>query len=293
MIKFHQLWLAVVLTLFSFPFAAASAASPGTDRSPLDFMTGDECLFCHRGIVGLNWQDNSHNLTVRAVQMTTDRNQSPEGAEFILGAREARHWLKSTKKYGLLAVRTAEGLWDDKKFGTSCAGCHSSGVDPMTGAYAAVSLDCFVCHGDTKLNHSSNPGIVPLSPRREDKAIEIISICGSCHLRGGHSRSTGRPWPKGYLAGEDLLNDYEYDFSNKALRALSLADRHVAQNVKDVAFKGRDKVTCVSCHSIHGMSKQAHKILPKTKLCYSCHIRGKKLSQRHVMTRFNSVCEIK
>src|SRR5437868_13471923 len=33
-----------------------------------EFVTGDECLFCHRLDVGPTWKDNRHNRTVRDVE---------------------------------------------------------------------------------------------------------------------------------------------------------------------------------------------------------------------------------
>jgi predicted CXXCH cytochrome family protein len=176
-------------------------------------------------------------------------------------------------------------------FGTSCAGCHASGVDPETGVFAAVSLDGFVCHGDVTLEHTNDPARVHLSPRRDDDPLMVVSICGQCHLRGGRSRSTGRPWPSGFVAGDALFDDFEFDFSEEALAALSIADRHVAENVRDVALRGRTAVTCLSCHSIHGESSRGHRHVEETDLCFTCHARGERRSQRVPMTRSSPVCD--
>jgi len=284
------LWMSWVLVSFHAPLSSGPPAAEAPVRSAMDFMTGGECLFCHRGNIGSAWQNNAHNRTVREAATARGTSEAPAGAEFALGARKARRWLRTTESYGVLAMRTADGRWDDSAFKNSCAGCHASGVDPRTGAFATVSLDCFVCHGDIKLEHANDPGSVHLSPRRADKALVVISICGSCHLRGGLSQSTGRPWPRAFVAGDTLLDDFQFDFSDKALEALSLADRHVAQNVRDVALRGQTGVTCLSCHSIHRGSSRAHRRVRKAELCFTCHIRGERRSRLRALTRSSAVC---
>jgi len=273
------------------PAPPAADASISARRRAPEFLSGDECLFCHREKVGAGWAGNLHNRTVHDIGVVA-REGVPAPAEFALGAREVKYWLRTTADYGVLAIRTAAGAWDEEVFATSCAGCHASGVHPETGAFVAVSLDCFVCHGDVTLEHTNDPGRALLSPRREVDPLVVTSICGQCHLRGGRSRSTGRAWPSGFIAGDALFDDFEFDFSDGALTALSVADRHVAENVRDVALEGRTGVTCLSCHSIHGESSQAHRQVEETDLCFTCHVRGERRSQRPAFTTSNSVCDM-
>ncbi len=277
--------------------APVSVAEPleapaGPVRHVTEFMTGDECLFCHREKVGRGWDSSTHNLTVHDAGLLERDGEPPPGAELALGARQPRHWLRTTDRYGILAIRTAAGTWDESVFGDSCAGCHASGVDPATGAFAATSLDCFVCHGDVALEHTTEPALVHLSRWRDDDPAVVVSICGQCHLRGGRSRTTGRPWPRGFVAGDALLDDFEFDFSDGALAALSVADRHVAENVRDVILRGRTAVTCLSCHTIHGDPNPSHHRLEETEACFTCHVRGEGPSSRHPLTRSSPVCEL-
>lgn len=275
------------------PAPLAERTAPAAPRrAASELMTGDECLFCHRGAIATAWEGNLHNRTVHDVGVAPADVEAPHGAELGLGAREPKHWLRTTQRYGVLALRTASGRWDEDVFGASCAGCHASGVDPGTGAFAAVSLDCFVCHGDVTLEHTNDPARARLSPRRSGGALELASICGQCHLRGGRSRSTGLPWPSGFIAGDTLLDDFEFDFSDGALAALSLADRHIAENVRDIALRKQAEVTCLSCHSIHGESSRKHRNVLETELCFTCHVRGERRSRHGALMRSNPTCDV-
>jgi len=42
-------------------------------KLPVEFMSGDECLFCHRNDVGPTWASNRHGRTIR----TADRDAAP------------------------------------------------------------------------------------------------------------------------------------------------------------------------------------------------------------------------
>src|SRR5579863_5149208 len=47
---------------------AASARNDHVGKPLPDYMTGDQCLFCHRNVVGPTWQTEPHAWTIR----TTD-----------------------------------------------------------------------------------------------------------------------------------------------------------------------------------------------------------------------------
>ncbi len=59
-----------------------------------DYMTGDECLFCHRDI-GNNWQESAHQLTIRpaipddlamqVLRQHPDTSEFADAVEFLLG----------------------------------------------------------------------------------------------------------------------------------------------------------------------------------------------------------------
>ena len=275
-------------------------AAWGSDHvgKPLpEFVSGDECLFCHRTDVGPNWPKNHHNQTIRepeadSVGMGELKKSFAEPAghvKFVMGGiQEQQRCLKPSAEYGKLElfsakwdpahagkaarlVDTDHPHWDAKKFAEGCAGCHASAVDAKTRAFAAVSLDCFVCHGDVDVKHSKDPALVILAKKRHDPARVVTSICAQCHMRTGKSRSTGLPYPNSFVAGDNLFRDYEVDFSADRLKELNPGDRHVLENVRDVVLLGKEEVTCLSCHNVHKQSSRKHRLEAESEACLTCH----------------------
>jgi hypothetical protein len=262
-----------------------------------EYTTGDECLFCHRGKVGSTWSANRHNRTIRPL----DPESPAAGAlkqplakdfagavKFVLGDRQRQRYLKPAKEYGKLdllsiawvpprdgkpgrLVSAERPHWNETQFGDSCAGCHTTAVDPQQKAFSALALDCFVCHGSVPAEHTKKPELAYLSPKRRGEARVVTSICAQCHVRTGTSKDTGRPYPTNFVAGDNLFRDFQVDFSDAALKALSAADRHVLENVRDVVVFGREAVTCLSCHDVHGQSSKKHHRVARGGDCLTCH----------------------
>jgi hypothetical protein len=262
-----------------------------------EFVTGDECLFCHRKDVGASWNENRHQRTVREISRepamldALRRNSAFGGAAreitHVLGDRRRLRFLKATGRYGELALLSAQWApptarspgtwlhaehvrWDTRQFGATCAGCHATAVD-ASGTFAAISLDCYVCHGVPAAGHTEDGRQVLLARPRRDPARVVASICGQCHVRTGKSRSTGRPFADNFVPGDNLFRDLAVDWSPAALAALNPADGHVVQNVRDVVVAGRNDVTCLSCHDVHSQTTERHRTVLPGDLCLHCH----------------------
>src|SRR5205809_1107309 len=82
-------------------------------------------------------------------------------------------------------------------------GGHASGVDSVKQTFAAISLDCFVCHGEVPDKHTTQGSLALLSPQRRESAVVVTSICAQCHLRTGESKSSGLPYPTNFVAGDN------------------------------------------------------------------------------------------
>jgi hypothetical protein len=263
-----------------------------------EFTSGDECLFCHRADVGPGWGANRHGRTVRRVDAAPAAvaalRAAPElkglagEVEFVLGADNRQRFLKPGKEQGRLELLSAEWVpprkgdagkllaadrphWDARKFGDGCAGCHATGVDGAARTFAAVSLDCFACHGEVAEKHAKDPRLVFLSPRRNDPARVLTSICAQCHVRTGTARSTGLPYPNNFVAGDNLFRDFKMDLSEEAIRRLNPGDAHVVANVRDVVLLGKEDVTCLTCHDVHKQSAKKHHGVEDGDSCLHCH----------------------
>ncbi len=257
------------------------------------YVTGDECLFCHRD-VGPAWGQNRHQLTIRqaapddvslaALRELPGGDSFADETQFMLGAERVTRFLKKSKEYGKLDLLSAafsrrEGqlknddspAWQTSAFADRCAGCHATAVENKSQAFAAISLDCFTCHGDVPLEHTKDVSRVLLSSKTTE-ARKVISICGQCHLRGGKSKSTRKPYPNTFVAGDNLFRDFEVDFSDAAFAAAPAIDQHIYLNARDVAVLGHSETTCLNCHDVHGQSTAKHQDLNDAAICSTCHV---------------------
>jgi hypothetical protein len=261
-----------------------------------EFVTGDECLFCHRMDVGPSWPKNRHNLTLRkpdadspalaALKKAPALKGEADKVEYVLGSSNRLRFLKPAEGYGKLELLSVSwGLegkdgklidvdrphWDAKKFGEGCAGCHASGVDAKTHAFSALSIECYTCHGEVPANHTKDTSLVFFGKKRKDEARVVTSICAQCHVRTGKSRSSGLPYANHFVAGDNLFRDFQVDLSPEKIKEQNPADRHVLDNVRDVVLLGKEEITCLSCHNVHGQSSKKHHKVAAGDSCLHCH----------------------
>jgi hypothetical protein len=296
------------------PLDPAAWGSDHVGKVLPNLVTGDECLFCHRD-VGPSWGDNRHNLTMRPatpesaalglLRSSPGFTDAADQVELLLGSERRVRFLKRADAYGKLEMLTTafspdergEGhlvdasdlQWDAAAFADRCSGCHATAVDSETQAFAAVSLDCATCHGDVPLAHANDVALVHLSEKNR-AARDVVSICGQCHLRGGTSRSTGRPYPNQFVAGDNLFRDYQVEWDMAAIERMSPGDRHVFRNIRDVALLGKLDVTCLSCHQVHEQSTAQHQELRRASLCVTCHFGNQVAPTLGRMKAHNDVC---
>lgn len=232
----------------------AGALEPGDAdaraKAIADYPTGDSCLFCHRNEIGSTWLENSHAWTVRPVGEPPAVSPLPADATHVIG----REHFRSLKQngYGKFALRTlGDTSWQTSVFEKQCAGCHTTAVNPQTGEFSGIGLDCYSCHGNVPEDHATKKGTALLSRTRPNADREVISICGSCHLRGGRSKSSGRPYPHAFVAGDDLFQDFAVDLKRDTHAQVDDSDSHVYLKTRAVMRGGSDK-SCVDCHRIHG-----------------------------------------
>ena len=263
-----------------------------------DYVHGDECLFCHRNDIGPGWQKNAHGITIRQgedapefqAMVKAQPGLSPVAAqiEYFMGSRHRVRFLKK-EGYGKFALLSTQAVldrgghasrwidlanpsWDANSFAVSCAGCHTTAVDSKTHAFSAFGLDCYTCHGNVNLEHTGDTSLIFLSKKSKKDPKAIESTCASCHLRlAATSRSTGLPYPNNFVPGDNLFQDYQVDFSKADDPGLNPGDRHILQNVRDVAVNGQDFPTCLTCHQVHANSSEKHHRAPQSPMCFDCH----------------------
>lgn len=235
------------------------------------YVTGDECLFCHRVKVADTWQQNPHARTVHPRHEDDEAGKNlPPDAAYVLGAHAPYRGLKEDG-YGKYDLLSRDGKsWDPEIFARRCAGCHTTAVDPKAHTFSASSLDCYTCHGVVPQNHPNDTSLVWFSTKHTRDPKQIVSICGQCHLRGGKSKSSGLPYANNFVAGDDLSHDFQVDFSKAGDASLNPGDRHIYRNARDVVL-GASDVTCVNCHKVHDRSTHKHRLVLTGPICLDCH----------------------
>jgi predicted CXXCH cytochrome family protein len=260
----HGAWLASVWVL-------RIAAQDHAGQPVPKYVTGDECLFCHRVKVADTWQQNPHARTIhpRDTDDAGTKNLS-EDAEYVLGAHPPHRGLKE-HGYGKFDLLSGDGkTWDGEIFALRCAGCHTTAVDPKAHTFSTSSLDCYTCHGVVPQNHPNDISLVWFSTKHSRDPKQIVSICAQCHLRQGTSKSSGLPYPNNFVAGDDLLHDFQVDFVRADDSHLNPGDRHIYRNARDVVVNG-GKDTCLSCHNVHADSTRKHRLVLTGEICLDCH----------------------
>ena len=248
--------------LLSFGLRAQSHAGQPVPR----YVTGDECLFCHRVQVADTWEQNPHARTVHP----RESEDFPKDVEFVLGAHAPNRGLKPDG-YGKFDLLSADKkTWDKQAFAERCAGCHTTAVDPRTHAFSTSSLDCYACHGVVPENHPNDTSLVWFSKKHAKDPKQITSICAQCHLRDGKSKLNGLPYANNFVAGDNLFDDFQVNLAEAGDASLSPGDRHIVRNVREVLKDGSD-VTCITCHKIHDNTSAKHRFVLSGPICLDCH----------------------
>jgi hypothetical protein len=269
-----------------------------------EFYGGDECLFCHRFTVGQVWQKDSHFRSVRGkfkdgkdspeiVFLQSDKNGKKAIGQFdlILGFKRMIRLLSRNDEggfdltpHGILKPGTEEQRYFDSRWGhgyvggsftINCIGCHMTGVDQAKGLPFESFVGCEPCHGPHHPAHTNGTTVFMRFAKKAKETPQMIaSTCGSCHLRGGESKSTGRPYPNNFISGDNLFKDFNFDFGkadNPKLNPPNLMDMHIQRNIRDIVVNGQTDLTCLSCHKMHPSDTLTHRRRARTDYCFVCH----------------------
>ena len=287
-----------ILILMSGQAAEPSESTSHVNRDLPDYVTGDECLFCHRNDIGRGWKVNAHQLTLRpliaapeiskTLNSNADLKPYSRQVQFVLGQKTQVRLLKKSTAYGQLDLLTAvlapslddsEALqvnnespfhWDGNTFSQNCVGCHTTAVDSRTQAFSATSIDCYACHGVVDLEHTNDPSLVHLTKKRPHSSRLIGETCGQCHIRSGRSKASGLPYANNYVIGDDLFADFQVDFDHLTIEAMPPRERHILANIKEGRMN-ESAETCLSCHNVHRSSGRKHRRIKKSNYCFICH----------------------
>lgn len=157
--------------------------------------------------------------------------------------------------------------WEAQGKPQECLGCHTTGFDSATGAYAAAGVTCAACHEPVASNH-------PLAPAFMSRSAEL---CGQCH------RDTQFEWQNSRHGESDLtcINCHDpHATMIKAKDTSSLcADCH---GTRVAAFAhsnhAEEGLTCTDCHITEtgappgmGNAQHSHSFDVNLNTCTKCH----------------------
>ena len=153
----------------------------------------------------------------RALQNRDELRDYAGAVTALLGTGTHQRFLKVGDQFGqmdLLSVKwssdtnDADGRltlqqdphWDVARFGSNCAGCHATGLEASTRQFKAMSLDCYVCHGDPSDDHTEHAALVWLSPQGFERSVGRLRELAD---------EAGRPGPEPMLLAFAAIGDDE------------------------------------------------------------------------------------
>jgi len=133
---------------------------------------------------------------------------------YVLGSRNVQRFI--SRKGDSLVVRTPIWLirgkqwnlsyWREMDWMKSCAGCHTTGLNPFLGRYVAEGIACEACHGPGRAHALSGRPSDIVNPGKLTESRRAM-ICMSCHTTG-HDPTGEFRFPVGYVPGADLRKYY-------------------------------------------------------------------------------------
>jgi len=142
---------------------------------------------------------------------------------------------------------------------------HVTGYSAATKTWKDKGVTCEACHGPGSAHMMAKDKTATIiDPAALKTAGQQISVCGRCH---GQYTIGGQKVALNYKFGQDLLATDGFTLAEVKAGA---AMQEMNEVVASTHFaKG---VTCVSCHSSHTATPQAHQLKkPVNELCLSCH----------------------
>jgi len=277
--------------------AAATGDSPAGPVSQASVSPGfagsASCQECHQEIHA-EWAKSSHATTVRPAEFS-DEEQVESFIECsdmffnqVLGDRHhvrflledgdadwgAGRWLALPCGWDVHEKEVTlhhPDDWQDLPFESGCAACHVTGFRAQDHGFLEFGVGCEECHGPGQ-EHVNTEMFDDVYSFADRSAAEEVTVCASCHLQGGLSRSTGLKLPPHYQPGGSLFDDYEFDWSQLEQDGGALVlDAHQKLIIQAATQGGDGELRCTSCHSLHGLKHEKHQDLPKQDFCLLCH----------------------
>lgn len=306
----------LILVILSIGTKMPSYAQDDDDVTP-EYVGTRECLSCHRNLrdhqnsrhaLALQSNDGEANvilgdfsqesefLQIQFPDEAEPRPLTPDDIAFAIGSgRYVQRYVYTTTDggYRVLPVEwnsvdqqwqpfgeSEDWLSETNNWTTTCAGCHTTGLDVAQNSWLDDGVQCETCHGpgSTHVEIADEAGTRP-----SDTELEAITgaiqrgtdpqICGQCHSQG--SGADGLPFPTAYRLGEDLLTDGQFSLVGANDSAHWWATGHAKQTnmqfnewvvsahadaLTDLQGSPQADDSCLSCHSADAWLNQYREV---------------------------------
>ena len=164
--------------------------------------------------------------------------------------------------------------------GPLCDGCHSVNYNIETKAVTEWNVGCEKCHGPGR-EHVNKPTRTNIVNPARLNYVQANNVCIQCHSQGQPLENPiqGKyyDWPVGFHVGLDLktfwkLEEHKLGETTFTHFADGTAHKNRMQGndfVTSVMYTHR--VTCFSCHDVHGTANNADLSKPANVICLGCH----------------------
>lgn len=239
--KFLALIFVSIGLVMIFGFAMASEDAPTVVLNDgllppdgAEYVGSDTCFQCH----STQYRDNQNTIHPYMVQPVSEEALVAdfsvgedvrtledgtvielEDVDFLMGNKYRQRPMMINEEGRIIVLplqwNIADAEWVTGSEGDwlkSCAGCHSTGFDPVTEEYSELGAQCEACHGPASVHvemaQSLPEGFDPSGDDvyavREAIVASVDSrICGQCHNRGTDA-SGEHGYPVGYVVGGEF-----------------------------------------------------------------------------------------
>ena len=293
--RFPLLLVAALAAAGCRPAPEPVAETPPYDPAQHEYAGSEACMHCHVEAFQ-TWKASSHATTVRPAEFADEELLETfiecSGMWFthVLGDRHHVRFLVEDEEVAwgegrVLALPCGWDVhektvtshhpdsWRDKPWESYCAGCHVTGFRAEDHGFLEYGVGCEECHGPAQ-EHANTAVPWGVLSFTDSSAEQEVTVCASCHLQGGESKSTGLKLAPAYRAGGELFDDYEFDWASldaPPAEDAKILDLHQKINVRDVVVRGDDSLRCTTCHTVHDQKHEKHRELPRQDYCLLCH----------------------
>lgn len=294
--------LAILVSLILISTASADDASePDKEGLQSKYVGSATCARCHANTYATFSQTWHPNMLRRAddTNVLGDfDNQDPDlvftrdEVQWVLGGQYKQRYL--TEVDGELFVLLSEWniqtqdwtayvtgewipyegqIWRNRPYSRYCAGCHTTGFDPVSQTWVEPGVGCEACHGpgaDHVASTGNRTRIV--NPARLDFK-EQAEVCAQCHSRGTDP-SGDYPYPVGYHPGGPAKLNEAFVLSTNPddFWPDGTVKRHHMQFQDWQQGVHKDSVSCIFCHTSHSPGETDHQTrMVDNDRCLVCH----------------------